>query len=90
MASEETHDLIRRIEGHLQEHLSRQEQALEIQERQFEMARRQFERAEKLQDRAERLQERGDAMMGVARKALVIVLPVVIFLIGYLTWLIFR
>ncbi|MEJ8567077.1 hypothetical protein [Elongatibacter sediminis] len=88
-ASEVT-EILRRIEANQREQLAQQKHALDIQQQQFDMARRQFERAEKLQDRAERLQESGAAMMGLARKSLVIVLPVVIVLIIYLTWLIFR
>ena len=52
--------------------------------------RRQSERAEKIQDRAEELQERSAGIMTAARRSLAIVLPVVVLLIVYLTWLIFR
>ena len=67
-----------------------QQQALDLQRQQFELVRKQFERAEKIQDRAEKLQEAGASMMGIARKALLLILPVIIVLIAYLSWLIFR
>jgi len=42
------------------------------------------------QERAESLQEKGHAMMGIARKAMAIILPGIIVLVIYLSWLIFR
>lgn len=64
--------------------------ALAMQKEQFELFRRQHERTERLQDRAEELQARGAGIMTTARRSLAFVLPVVILLIAYLTWLIFR
>lgn len=64
--------------------------ALAMQKEQFELFRRQVERTERIQDRAEELQARGAGIMNTARRSLAFVLPVVILLIAYLTWLIFR
>ena len=64
--------------------------ALAMQKEQFELFRRQVERTERIQDRAEELQARGAGIMTTARRSLAIVLPVVILLIIYLSWLIFR
>lgn len=64
--------------------------ALAMQKEQFELFRRQLERSERIQDRAEELQARGAGIMNTARRSLAFVLPVVILLIAYLTWLIFR
>ena len=61
-----------------------------MQKEQFELVRRQTERAERIQDRAEELQARGMGIMTTARRSLAIVLPIVILLILYLSWLIFR
>ncbi len=61
-----------------------------MQKEQFELVRRQVERAERIQDRAEELQEKGMGIMKTARRSLAFVLPVVIVLIIYLCWLIFR
>jgi uncharacterized membrane protein (DUF106 family) len=67
-----------------------QASALAMQKEQFELFRRQVERTERIQDRAEELQARGAGIMNTARRSLAFVLPVVILLIAYLTWLIFR
>ena len=61
-----------------------------LQKEQFELVRRQTERVERIQDRAEELQARGMGIMTTARRSLAIVLPIVISLILYLSWLIFR
>ncbi|MGH8198244.1 MAG: hypothetical protein ACRETI_08735 [Steroidobacteraceae bacterium] len=63
---------------------------LTLQKEQFELVRRQAERAERIQDRAEELQSRGMGIMKTARRSLAIVLPIVILLIVYLSWLIVR
>lgn len=49
-----------------------------------------MERAERIQDRAEELQARGMSIMKTARRSIAFLLPVVIVLIIYLSWLIFR
>ncbi|MFL6623966.1 MAG: hypothetical protein ACJ8KA_09095 [Sulfurifustis sp.] len=70
--------------------IERQLEALAIQREQFAIFQRQAERAERIQDKAEKLQERSAQLVGGARKALVVVLPVIIVLVIYLSWLIFR
>ncbi|MBI4006712.1 MAG: hypothetical protein HY356_08580 [Gammaproteobacteria bacterium] len=70
--------------------LERQEEALSLQREQFAMVQKQYERAERLQDRAEEIQMKGAQLVSGARKALAIVLPIIIVLIVYLSWLIFR
>jgi uncharacterized membrane protein (DUF106 family) len=64
--------------------------ALAMQKEQFELVRRQVGRTERIQDRAEELQAKGMGIMNTARRSLAFVLPVVIILIIYLSWLIFR
>ena len=83
-------EILRRIEGNQQAQLERQQQALDLQHEQFNLVNKQFERAEKLQDRAEKIQDASAALMGIARKSMVVILPIVIALVIYLTWLIFR
>lgn len=61
-----------------------------LQKEQFELVRRQADRAERIQERAEELQSRSMGIMTTARRSLAIVLPIVILLIAYLSWLIFR
>jgi membrane protein required for beta-lactamase induction len=66
------------------------EQIRDNQAAQLEIAQRLAERTERIQDRAEDLQARGMGIMKTARRSLAIVLPVVILLIIYLSWLLFR
>ena len=67
-----------------------QDAALAMQKEQFELFRRQVERTERIQDRAEELQARGAGIMKTARRSLAIGLPIIIALVLYLSWLIFR
>jgi uncharacterized membrane protein (DUF106 family) len=82
--------LLEQIRDNQATQLVRQAEALTLQKEQFEVFRRQAERSERLQDRAEELQTRGMGIMTTARRSLAIVLPVVILLIIYLSWLLFR
>ncbi|HUQ26290.1 MAG TPA: hypothetical protein VM140_11525 [Burkholderiales bacterium] len=50
----------------------------------------QSERAARLQDRAEELQARSAQLVGRSRRVLMMLLPVIIVLIAYVSWLIFR
>ena len=54
------------------------------------MAQKQFERAEKINDQAEKLQAKSAQIIGGARKMIMVVLPAIILLLVYLTWLMFR
>jgi uncharacterized membrane protein (DUF106 family) len=82
--------LLEEIRDNQAAQLARQAEALALQKEQFELIRRQAERSEKIQDRAEELQARGMGIMKTARRSLAIVLPVVIVLIVYVSWLILR
>jgi hypothetical protein len=70
--------------------VARQDEALKLQREQFAIFQRQAERAERLQDRAEKMQDKSAQVIGTARKALFVVLPILILLIGYVSWLMFR
>jgi uncharacterized membrane protein (DUF106 family) len=70
--------------------IERQAEALALQREQFAMVRRQFERTEKLQDRAEAIQTKSAQLVKTARRSVLIALPVLVILILYLTWLLFR
>jgi len=82
--------LLQQIRDNQAEQLAHQREALELQREQFEVVRRQAERAEKLQDRAEQLQARSAGIVTAARRSLALLLPVVILLIIYVSWLLFR
>jgi hypothetical protein len=66
------------------------EQIRDNQVEQLQLIRRQAERAERIQNRAEELQAKSAGIVTTARRSLAVVLPVVILLIAYLSWLIFR
>ncbi len=78
------------IEALLRELRDGQREALALQREQHEWARAHYERAARLQADAERLQQRSAAMVTSARRALVLLLPVIGALLAWLTWLIFR
>ena len=65
-------------------------EALAVQREHFAVVPRQLERAEALQGRAEQLQNRSAQVIATARKTLMIVLPSVVVLIAYVTWMPFR
>jgi len=50
----------------------------------------QAERTERIQRKAELLQDRGASLVGGARKVVVVILPVIVLLLVYLSWLLFR
>ena len=60
-----------------------------LQEEQLELARHQFDRAEKLNDRAEAIQDKSANLMSIGRKAFMIIIPILIILILYVSWLLF-
>jgi hypothetical protein len=70
--------------------LERQAEALALQREQFGLVRKQAERAERIQDRAEEIQARSATLIAGARRTFFIVLPILIVLIGYVSWLLFR
>jgi uncharacterized membrane protein (DUF106 family) len=79
-----------RIAALLEQVRDNQREALEFQKSQFELVKRQAERTERIQDRAEELQAKGAGIVKSARRSIAFILPVVIALIIYLSWLIFR
>ena len=70
--------------------LERQAEALALQREQFEIFKRQAERIDRTHDRAERIQAKSSELVGLARKTFIVVLPILVLLIGYVTWLLFH
>jgi hypothetical protein len=70
--------------------LERQAEAFALQREQFEIFKRQAERVDRTHDRAERIQAKSSEIVGLARKTLFVVLPILVVLIGYVTWLLFH
>ena len=74
----------------LKEISDNQKLQLALQREQFAVIQRQAQRHELIQDRAESMQAKGAQIMAVARRTLFVILPVVTFLIIYVSWLLFR
>ena len=70
--------------------LERQLEALELQRKQFAVFQEQAARAERIQEKAELLQDRGAVLVKGARKAVLVIVPIIVVLILYLSWLLFR
>ena len=69
--------------------LERQAEALAIQREQFAIVQKQYARAEQIQDRAEAIQTKSAQLIAGSRKVVFVVLPIIILLIGYVSWLLF-
>lgn len=67
-----------------------QREMLALQERSTALVERQYARAEKLQDRAEAMQEKSEGMVTQGRRFFMVIMPVLVVLIGYVSWLLFR
>lgn len=70
--------------------IERQSEALALQREQFELVKKQTERTERIQDRAEQIQAKSATLVAGARKTLLVVLPILVILIAYVSWLLFR
>jgi len=82
--------LLEEIRDNQRLQLERQAEAYALQREQFALVQKQYERAERLQERAEILQTKSGQMVAGARKALAVILPIIVLLIAYLSWLLFR
>ena len=69
--------------------LAQNRQLLELAQVQFDVVKRQFDRAQQLQDRAEALQSRGEGLVSGARRSFYVILPILIALLIYVSWLLF-
>ena len=87
---DEVVQLLREIRDGQRAQLAKQDEALRVQREQAAIVQRQAERAERINDRAEQLQAGSAQIMSVARKTLFALLPILVLLIAYVTWLIFR
>ncbi len=74
----------------LREIRDNQQRMLERQAEHTGLVREQAERASRIQDRAEQIQARSAQLVSGSRKVLAVLLPVIVALIAYVTWLIFR
>jgi len=82
--------LLKEIRDAQQEQLKRQDKALALQQEQYAMVKIQFDRAEKLNDKAEAIQKKSASLIANAGKLFKIIVPILILLIAYLSWQMFR
>ena len=82
--------ILEEIRNNQRTQLERQAEALALQREQFALAQKQTERAERLQDRVEQIQIKSAQLVTGARKGMVVILPIIVLLLAYLSWLIFR
>jgi uncharacterized membrane protein (DUF106 family) len=82
--------LLEEIRANQKLQIERQLEALELQRKQFSVFQEQAERAERIQQKAELIQDRGATLVRGARKAVVVIVTVIVLLIAYLSWLLFR
>lgn len=82
--------LLEEIRDNQKAQIERQAEALDMQRRQFAILEKQQERADRIQDRAEQIQNKSAQLVAGARKVMAVVIPIIIALIAYLTWLMFR
>jgi hypothetical protein len=66
------------------------EEIRDNQKAQLEAVLVQSERAARIQDRAEQLQAKSEQIMTRSRRVLAIALPVIVVLIAYVSWVLFR
>jgi len=78
------------IRDQQRQQLEHQNQALVLQREQFALVQKQAERVERIQDRAEKLQEGSSQIVARSRRAAAVVLPIILALVVYVSWLIFR
>jgi hypothetical protein len=63
---------------------------LERQTETLALQKEQFQRTQKLQDRAEAIQDRSAQLVGRVHRFVPFAMAVVVILIGYVSWLLFR
>jgi hypothetical protein len=70
--------------------IERQLEALDLQRQLFAIVQNQAARTERIQDKAELLQDRSAKLVQGSRRFVVVLVPVIVALIVYVTWLIFK
>lgn len=82
--------LLEEIRDTQKEQLIRQDKALAMQQEQYAMVKIQFDRAEKMNDKAEAIQEKGANLISSAGRLFKIIVPILIILIAYISWVLFK
>lgn len=83
-------DKLERIARLLEEIRDGQKLQLDRQTESLATQRDQFQKTQKLQERAEAIQDRSARLVGGVQRFVPIAMAVVVILIGYVSWLLFR
>jgi uncharacterized membrane protein (DUF106 family) len=70
--------------------LKQQTETNALQQGQFAMAQKHSDRTDRIQDRAEQIQAKSAQLVAGSRKAMLVILPVILVLILYVSWLMFH
>jgi uncharacterized membrane protein (DUF106 family) len=87
---QQTLKVLEELRAGQQQQLKMQAEALDMQRANFDLIKEQYERANKIQDRAEKIQQSGAQLVANARKSMVVAIPVIVLLLGFAGWLLFR
>jgi uncharacterized membrane protein (DUF106 family) len=87
--SEKLLRVLEEIRDNQRAQIASQHEALALQREQFELVRRQAERTERIQERSERIQDRSSQIVTSARRLFFIVVPALIALVLYVSWMMF-
>ena len=87
---QKSHSLLEELRDGQKLQLQRQEEALALQREQLAIVQMQVARTERIQERAERIQATSARLIAGARVAIAILLPVILALIAYVSWLLVR
>jgi hypothetical protein len=66
------------------------EEIRDNQNRQFSMVQKQHDRTDRIQDRAEQIQAKSAQLVAGSRKAMLVILPIILVLVVYVSWLFFH
>jgi uncharacterized membrane protein (DUF106 family) len=66
------------------------EEIRDNQKLQFAVVQKQQDRTDRIQDRAEQIQAKSAQLVAGSRKAMMVILPVILVLIAYVSWLFFH
>jgi hypothetical protein len=82
--------LLEELRDNQKTQLERQGEALAIQKKQFELFLQQHDKTVAIQNRAESIQDRSAQLVAGVRRLFPVIVGVLVLLILYVTWLLFR
>ena len=74
----------------LEEIRDNQKLQLKLQSESHAMVQKQHDRTDRIQDRAEQIQAKSAQLVAGSRKAMMVILPIILVLVVYVSWLFFH